>query len=133
MNNGCKVDITPENGFLRVRVSGPNHPKTVVQYMQAVHRACEEAGTASVLIEENLSGPRLDPVEVFQTLSNDLSGIGSGFENIAYCDVNVDSDPSRVRFMENVATNRGINVRVFDDPADAERWLRGVLGRTRQQ
>jgi hypothetical protein len=44
---------------------------------------------------------------------------------IAYVDTNPEHDPKTMKFAETVATNRGVNVRVFSGLEDAEKWLVG--------
>ena len=67
-------------------------------------------------------GPRLGALDVFEIVtagSRDGRGV---FQAIAYVDAS--AGENLMEFAENVATNRGIAVRVFPSVADAAKWLR---------
>lgn len=53
-----------KQGIVHVKVKGENSSDNVRGYLREVYELCARTGASSVLIEENLIGPRLDPVEV---------------------------------------------------------------------
>lgn len=46
---------------------------------------------------------------------------------MAFVDGNPRHDAANMQFAENVAVNRGVNVRVFPDVAAAREWLAAVI------
>jgi hypothetical protein len=68
------------------------------------------------------TGESLPAGTIFSIVS-ERSGDGTKLERIAYVDRFVARDPEKTRFAETVAVNRMVNVRLFADVADAERWL----------
>lgn len=51
-------------------------------------------------------------------------------QRIAYVDVNEDHNSALMKFAETVAVNRGINIRLFENVHDAERWLIAEVNQT---
>jgi hypothetical protein len=81
--------------------------------------ACIAKGTRDLLFELSLSGPQLGMLRIYDVIA-ERSADGSKLSRIAY----VDSVPGKEsRFAETVASNRGVNVRLFPDVETAERWL----------
>ena len=117
-----QVTIDPTPRYLYVRVTGDNSRETVLGYLSDVRQACLAHRMASVLIEENLSGPSLDLLDVFRVVSSRAESESVALR-IAYVDVNPAHPRDRMQFAETVAVNRGIQVRVFERVADAAAWL----------
>jgi hypothetical protein len=65
-------------------------------------------------------GPSLAPSSIFDVVS-ERSADGLKLRKIAYVDASRTSD--KARFAETVAMNRGVNVRLFETIADAQKWL----------
>lgn len=122
-SSSYEVAFVRKPGYLHAVVTGRNSPENVIGYLEQVRRESAAAGVARVLIEERLAGPRLDLMRVFEIAS--LQGrLPENVPTIAYVDVNAAG--SSMAFAEDVAVNRGVNVRVFGSVADAEQWLRGL-------
>lgn len=116
-----EFQITKHPRYLHVKVKGQNNPDTVRQYLRDVKKACEEHSCAAVLIEEDLQGPSLEIVDIFQIASE---GSAAALDLIvAFVDVNKEHDFSRVQFAETVAVNRCVRVRVFRSVGSAAQWL----------
>ena len=117
-----KMEQKPK--YLHFMVTGHNSPETVESYMGEVMRACAAHGHPRVLIEEQLEGPRLGTMEVFQLVAKGSKRYRGVFEALAFVDLN--ADDGVMRFAEDVAVNRGIPVRVFRKFDGAETWLLGL-------
>ena len=92
-------------------------------YLQGLIHECRLRGTARLLIEERLTGPRLGPVDLFDIAARGSAEAAGMLQAIAFIDVNAVDDA--MKFAENVAVNRGLPIRMFVAVADAVAWLAG--------
>ena len=90
-------------------------------YLQAVQRECEMRNCFSVLIEENLSGRRLETWDVYRVVAEGSGRSAGRFEAIAFVDVHAQGE--LMVFAETVAVNRGLPLNEFSTVAEAEAWL----------
>ena len=118
-----EVTLLAENGYLHAKVRGLNTAENVTAYLAQVREACVERGCKAVLIEENLDGPGLPLVKVFEVASKGSENAWRLSLKIAFVDVNPKHDPDTLRFAETVAVNRGVNLKVFASVEQARRWL----------
>ena len=115
------MTVTEKPGYLHAVVTGKNTLENVVLYLKELGRECTARGCTRVLIEENLTGRRLETWDVYQIASGG-SMMGSGrFEAVAYVDLNARGE--LMKFAETVANNRGVPINVFATVQDAEAWL----------
>jgi hypothetical protein len=80
-----------------------------------------------VLIEKNLFGPALGMMQIFDVVTEGSQRTWPVVSRIAYVDPNPEHSDDLVRFAENVAITRGVNVRVFRTVRDAEQWMLSCL------
>lgn len=86
--------------------------------LQAIAAACSEAGVSDVLILGTNANVKLKPAEIF------AFGEAVGKLNLRIAVVNLNDAPKEdSRLFENVATNRGSHMRLFDNEEDARAWL----------
>ena len=116
-----KLNFTQKPDYLHVVVTGRNTKNNVIRYLADVQRECMNRACMRVLVEERLDGPRLGTMDVFEIAAEGRNRVAGPLPLIAYVDVNAVG--AMMAFAEDVAVNRGINVRVFDTVADAEKWL----------
>jgi len=109
-------------GYLHVRVSGDNTPETIERYWRQMLEACAEHGMNRVLIEENLVGPSLRQMQMFELIDGRPDARPRGVV-IAYVDTNPEHDFDRLQFAETVARNRGFLLQLFRTVREAEEWL----------
>jgi hypothetical protein len=121
---GCAFSAEEKDGFYRVLVTGDNTPENVRRYLREVYDLCARTGASSVLIEENLSGPRLPPADVYRIILSASSDTLPVILRIAYVDVKAERETSNVDLGVAVAHDRGVNVEAFSSVAEAEAWLR---------
>lgn len=126
-NEAYRFAVEPRPGYLHISVTGKNTVANVRRILRDVLRACADHGCKRVLIEEHLTGPSLGTVEVFEIVAEGSHAAGSAFEQMAYVDTNPEHDASQLEFIETVAVNRGVKVRVFATVAEAEAWLAAPL------
>jgi hypothetical protein len=118
-----QIKITEKPTYLHAVVTGENTPENVLGYLQDLLRECEARQCFNVLIEENLSGRRLETWDVYQIASDSSAHARGVFNSIAYVDVNWSGE--LMKFAETVANNRGVPMAVFATVGEAEQWLAG--------
>jgi hypothetical protein len=106
--------------YLHAKGEGDRTPENVMRYFKEVHEACVAYGVRDVLLEMSFTGPSLDTVSIFRIISQ-RSPEAVVFRRIAYVDRTEKLD--KARFAETIAVNRNVNVRLFPDIEEAERWL----------
>jgi hypothetical protein len=117
------VNIVERPGYLHFKVTGTNTEENVRGYLQQIHETCVARNCSAILVEENLEGPTLSTLQIFQIASE--GSVRSRFlvRRAAYVDINPEHAPADTQFVETVAVNRGMNVRVFATVPEAEAWL----------
>ncbi|MCK7512331.1 MAG: hypothetical protein MZV70_55330 [Desulfobacterales bacterium] len=117
-----KLTVTQKPLYLHFIVTGELSKENVVLYFEEIHRECTDRSNCfRILIEERLDGPRLSVINVLELVSEESSKSKGLFKEIAYIDVNAEGDS--MMFIENVAVNRGLPVKVFSTVDNAEKWL----------
>jgi len=120
---GYELTTREQPGYLHFRVTGENTPQTVRAYLSDVRVACAERGCTAILVEEDLAGPGLPMLDLYQIV--EAGGESSrSLLRIAYVDAQQQARAANARFVETVARNRGFNLRTFPTIAEAEAWLR---------
>ena len=118
-----QLRVEHRGAYLHAVVEGDNTPEDVAEYLADVRRACEASGCPRVLVEENLRGPSLRTMEIFAIAEKGGANAAGAITMVAYLDVNSEHAAKDMEFAANVAANRGLNVRVFTDLREAEKWL----------
>ena len=118
-----QLQIVEKPTYLHAVVTGPNTLENVAGYLQDIMRECEARQCFNVLIEERLTGRRLETWDVYQIASDNNALARGVFRAIAYVDVNAGGD--LMKFAETVANNRGVPVNLFATVPEAEAWLAG--------
>src|SRR5262245_57343256 len=118
-----QLKIIEKPTYLHAVVTGVNSMENVLGYLKDLLRECESRQCFNVLIEENLTGRRLETWDVYQIASDSSAHARGVFHAIAYVDVNAGGE--LMKFAETVANNRGIPMSMFPTVAEAEQWLAG--------
>ena len=124
-----QLTIEEKPGYLHAKVTGTHNAQNARRFLVEAHEACVQRNFSSLLLEMNLTGPSMDPVSIFNVIS-ERSPDALKFKRIAYVDLS-ERDPKETKFAETVARNRGVNVRLFANLADAELWIRGSADENR--
>lgn len=119
------LTIVERPGYLHFKVTGENSEAAVRGYLQKIHETCVARQCTTALVEEHLRGPNLNTLQMFQIASEGSERSRSIVRKIAYVDTNPEHAFEDTKFVEDVAVNRGMNVRTFETVAEAERWLKG--------
>ena len=118
-----QLKIIEKPTYLHAVVTGVNTLENVMGYLKDLLRECESRQCYNVLIEEQLTGRRLETWDVYQIASDSSTQARGVFRNVAYVDVNSAGD--LMKFAETVANNRGVPMTVFNTVSEAEQWLAG--------
>jgi len=117
------LTIEEKPSYLYAKVTGTHTPENARRFLVEAHEACVKRNYSTLLLEMSLTGPSLGATSIFNVIS-ERSPDALKFRCIAYVDTS-DRDPKEMKFAETVARNRGVNVRLFRNLADAELWIRG--------
>jgi hypothetical protein len=118
-----QLRIVEKPTYLHAIVTGKNTVENVIGYLRDLRRECEARQCFNVLIEENLTGRRLETWDVYQVASEGSAQARGLFRAVAYVDVNAGGD--LMKFAETVANNRGVPMSLFATVAEAAEWLAG--------
>lgn len=118
-----QISIERIENILFCRVTGENTVENVVRYLRDIHDAMEEHRCKKVLIEENLSGPSLNLIKMYQIIHTAKKTVLALPHKIAYVDINPHHNHASLRFAETVAFNRLIQMKFFTNIEPAEQWL----------
>lgn len=117
------TSIQPGGSYLHITVTGQNSREDVSGYIREVFEACKQHDCFNVLIEENLRGPSLGPLQMYEIITENLHLLLPFDHHLAYVDVNPEHEASNNQFAETVAVNRGLKMRAFSSIPEAEGWL----------
>ena len=112
-----------ETGYLHARFMGTHSPENLLRFLEETHEEGIRSGHTALLLEIISEGGSLGFSNLYRVISQ-RSSAGTKFRKIAYVDLS-DRDPSGMTFAENVAANRGVNIRLFRDLNEARAWLGG--------
>ncbi len=117
------ISIEQKEHFLFCRVTGNNTVENVIHYLNDIHDAMERHHSKKVLIEENLTGPSLNLLKMYQIIHAARKTVLALPHKIAYVDINPDHNLASLRFAETVAFNRLIKMKLFTSVEQGEQWL----------
>jgi hypothetical protein len=115
------VAIEERPGYLVATATGSRTPANARSFLAQAYEACVRSGRQAVLLVMRLEGPSLDRSAIFSVISGGAPD-GLKLRRIAYVDLRA-ADPAGPLFAADVATNRGVNVRLFGTVEQAELWL----------
>lgn len=120
------LTIELKEQYLHATVSGENTLINVLSYLNKIYEACISNRCSNVLIEEHLTGPNLDTFDIFVVITKNFSKAKSISLRLAYVDLNTEHNKRGLKFAENLAHIRGVNVRLFYERTDETiAWLLG--------
>jgi hypothetical protein len=123
------LTVDPRPGYLRIVVTGENTAANVAAYIAEIAASCREQDCAHALIIEDLHGPGLGTLDIFNVITRSIQLAWSVMRIIAYVDVNPQHEFKSMKFAETVARNRGVFVRLFPGEAEAQAWIEEAVAR----
>ena len=121
MTYSFAVEMKPT--YLHAKGSGEQTEANARQFLIDAYLACIKHNMSRLLLETCFTGKPLSVGGAYSVIV-DRSHDGSMLKSIAYVDNNPAHAHQMAEFAELVAKNRGVNVRLFDNVAAAERWLK---------
>jgi hypothetical protein len=115
------VEYLPEKGYTINRANGQNSPNAAVECMAEMLDVATRNKCLKMLADLRDTTLMASTIDTFE-LPNRFEKLGLTSEHklaIVYTDAEND-----YRFLESASRNRGLQVRVFADFGEAERWLK---------
>ena len=116
-----ELTVEERPAYLHAKVVGERTAGNLLRFLEESYAACVKSGRRALLLDIGFYGPSLDTSSIYNIISQRLTEARK-LHKIAYVQTNID-DPAIPYFAETVAMNRGVNVRLFQSTAAAERWL----------
>lgn len=117
-----QLTIEERPTYVHATVVGERTPANALRCLEEAYAACVKSGRADLLLDIQFTGPSLNTTSIYQVISQRVPD-GRNLRKIAYVDSITAFDPGMPYFAETVAVNRGVNVRLFQSVALAEKWL----------
>ena len=115
------LEFEPRSEYLYAYVKGEKDSLEIsLQYWKEIADECRRSDYRKVFIEEDIKG-ELSTIEMYQ-FTSEILNIGFSGIQVAFLDRHL-SQQELNKFGELVATNRGLNGKIFDSAAVAEEWL----------
>lgn len=124
MDMSYEVTVEQRPEYLYFKITGINAAENIQGYLADIVNACKKHDCYRILVHEKLTGPRLKVDDVFDIASEGAMKALGIFQAIAYVDEQM-GDMSY--FLETVAINRGMPIKVFRTVAHGEYWLEHEL------
>ena len=118
-----KLTLEDREGYLHALIEGDQDSYDITMgACTQIAAACKGRRAKKILVEHKVRG-RLSTLEIFK-IATQLPDL---FEDVwvAFV-VHVPTAPDNPEFLETVAQNRGGRGRLFEDPREAEVWLRSL-------
>ena len=111
-----------KHDFLFVKVKGNRSIETIMDSTKQIVEKCNKKKCSKVLVDVRNFNNRINFSDIFNLVSKDLPDIiNHKIKKVAIVDV--DGHNFNKEFFENVAVNRGHNVKIFTDINNAMDWL----------
>lgn len=116
-----QISIEEHRGYLVATGRGEHSIANASRFLREAHEACVARGLDCLILDFRLEGPSLGPAGIFAVTAGQAEA-GKKMRKIAYVDTST-REEARKRFAETVATNRGVNVRLFGSVEEAKKWM----------
>jgi hypothetical protein len=118
-----ELEIDQGAGFVTARLSGVRRPDSLLTAAAEITTSCRERGVFRLLIDVRTMTGKLDTLETFDVAGRGIPNRTEARRLVRSAILDRTENIERIRFFETVAVNRGLRVKVFDDEAEAVRWL----------
>jgi len=119
-----RLKIENNEGTLLVKATGARTYENVLNMTLEIMEACIQHGTPKVLVDVRDLEGRLNVLDSFTIPDEVFPRIRDRRVIQKSAIVDVEEFQGAYRFFENVAVNRGFNLRIFSDQEEAMLWLR---------
>ncbi|HEX9784726.1 MAG TPA: hypothetical protein VGA56_18615 [Opitutaceae bacterium] len=112
-----------KDGYLHFLVTGENSPESVASYLEECLSICRRKGVRIMLVEDALVGPDLDLDPLFQVIGK-AADLAAGVIDLGcYVKTTPGHNAEIVRYGENIAANRRVNVHGFRTVDEAANFI----------
>ena len=118
-----KLTMEKQEDILHVKAEGKRSFKTLVTITEQIMEACRENDTCRALVDVRAMGGKLTTWEAFKPVTSCFSRLRNWRVLRKAAIVDREDARSRYRFLETVSYNRGYNLRIFEDIAEAVSWI----------
>jgi hypothetical protein len=108
--------------YLFIKVKGERTVDSIKEVTKKIAEKCSKQKCMKVLIDVREFTERINFSDIFDLVARDLPNITKNKINKAAI-VDIEGHNFNKEFFENVAVNRGHNVKIFTDINDAMDWL----------
>jgi uncharacterized protein (UPF0264 family) len=118
------LTMRTETDYLHVEATGIRTRDTVLGVATDCIAACKEHGYRRLLVDVQRMTGRLLTMEVYDLAKKDFPRIRQNL-GVRVVIIDLDDNRDRFQFLEDVAVNEGIDLRVFSNAKQALEWLLG--------
>jgi hypothetical protein len=118
-----KLTIYKQGDILYVKAEGERSFKTLMKITEQIMEACPQNDTCRALVDVRAMGSKLNIWETFRLVTSCFARVRNWHVLRKAAIVDREDVRPMYKFLETVADNRGYNLRVFEDTAEAIRWL----------
>ena len=121
--DACSLAVEQRGGVLWVTATGTRSLKTVLTMSKDILSACAERKVRKVAIDVRQMHGRLAPLDSYEIVDRHFPLMQSARVITQAAIVDLKESEARYRFFEDLAVNRGFNLRIFHEPEQALAWL----------
>ncbi len=118
-----KLTMEKQKDILHVKAEGERSFKTLVTITDQIMEACRENNTCRAVVDVRAMGGKLSILETFRLVTSCFLRLRNWHVLRKAAIVDREDVRPRYKFLETVADNRGYNLRIFEDTAEALSWL----------
>lgn len=118
-----KLTMEKRKDILHVMVKGERTYKALVKITEQIMEACRQNETCRALVDVRAMGGKLSTLETFKLVMLCFARLRDWRVLRKAAIVDREDARPRYKFLETVADNRGYNLRIFEDTAEALSWL----------
>jgi hypothetical protein len=119
-----ELTTTKEGNLLHVKALGTRTFENVVSIIKDILQTCAEQGTHKVLVDVRALEGRLSIADAFEIPTSIFPQMRDRTILQKGAIVDLKEFEKGYKFFENVAVNRGFNIRIFPDIDEAIAWLK---------
>ena len=118
-----KLTMEKQQYVMHIKAEGQRSYKTLVKMSEQIMEACRQNDTHLALVDVRAMGGKLTIWESFRLVTSCFARLRDRRVLKQAAIVDREDARPRYKFLEIVAYNRGYNLRIFEDTAEALSWL----------
>ena len=118
-----ELKVEERGEVLWVAATGTRSLETVLAMSKDIMKACAERGFSKVATDVRQLSGKLSAVDSFEVVARHFRAMQNRRVVTQAAIVDLKEFEARHQFFENLAINRGFNIRIFSQPEQALAWL----------